>query len=356
MDIHWAHDPEKLRGYILGKVPEQERSALEAHAAHCSECQIVVARERQIIAGVRAYGRKKLKEDLKERLGEAQNKRVPWNRLVSAAAVIMVLLGIGIYNNWFVLERPSHETTLARKDDAVPPGTGHNQSVETTPAGKNRDEPGGLPSKPRKGDVKFTRPSGTADEKKPVGKDLAEFKEKAMKPAASQSGAGAGGQPSEKQDIDDEMRAREARGLQSQIWIDGILIPESDESRGKAKRLSEKTPTVMQKDEMGRLISPSVSQQRITLVQRSTEGLPLEQRQKQQFAGVSTVPTLIERTNEGLRMILYLESAVSESSLHHAQIQRPEDDSLVLEFDRRRIGYRIPAQFFHPTPKNPPQK
>jgi len=99
---HWTFDDEKLEAYVLMNLNSQEYSELEDHLKQCKLCQQRVKEERELIADIREYGRKKLKERIKTQLSQVQEKKVNWIHLVSIAASVLVILSVAFLIKWFL--------------------------------------------------------------------------------------------------------------------------------------------------------------------------------------------------------------------------------------------------------------
>ncbi|HEY6952451.1 MAG TPA: zf-HC2 domain-containing protein, partial [Bacteroidota bacterium] len=102
--IHWTEDDVLLGEYILGRVPDEEKRRLDAHLEICRQCRQAVQTEKEMAAGIRLYGRGQVASRLQQRLknrSERNRRIVTWQRILSAAAVLVIVAGIGIYKQWF---------------------------------------------------------------------------------------------------------------------------------------------------------------------------------------------------------------------------------------------------------------
>ena len=59
-DEHWTKDEELLGHFVLGKLPDAQRQALERHLQSCPECRKRVDGERLLAAGVQRAGREEV--------------------------------------------------------------------------------------------------------------------------------------------------------------------------------------------------------------------------------------------------------------------------------------------------------
>ncbi|MBP1691694.1 MAG: putative zinc-finger, partial [Bacteroidetes bacterium] len=148
-DEHWTKDEELLGHFVLGKLPDAQRQALERHLQSCPECRKRVDGERLLAAGVQRAGREDMKARLRERLGLGDGRReareeetqygatrsaferppasaapgrsaapVPQRRLnrawvfaAATAACVVIVAGVGILNRWWTPQEPMLATS-----------------------------------------------------------------------------------------------------------------------------------------------------------------------------------------------------------------------------------------------------
>ncbi|MCC6398838.1 MAG: zf-HC2 domain-containing protein [Bacteroidetes bacterium] len=152
-DEHWTTDEDLLGHFVLGKLPDARRQALELHLQSCPECRKRVDGERLLAAGVQRAGREDLKARLRERLGLSEGSRVAgeeeahydvkkaayiraagsvrpdrptvppprrrqnraWVFAAATAACVVIVTGVGILNRWWAPQEP----LLATSDQDV---------------------------------------------------------------------------------------------------------------------------------------------------------------------------------------------------------------------------------------------
>lgn len=124
---HIADDPEILESYVVGRMEEKNRSAWDDHIAHCTPCREAVDRETLLIAGIRRVGR----DDVKNRINSLvrrsrEDHSVPWPRIWSIAASLLLIIGIGIVSRWMILRNESVAVPPPARQDVVPHGEQHN--------------------------------------------------------------------------------------------------------------------------------------------------------------------------------------------------------------------------------------
>ena len=120
LNTHWAQDSELLERYARKQMTGEERKDLDEHLRSCQDCQSLVQQEQEFLAGIREYGRDQLKGRLKLRLEHEPVSHVQWTRVMSAAAVIVILLGLGIYNRWLFVNERLHEEDRAKQAETQP--------------------------------------------------------------------------------------------------------------------------------------------------------------------------------------------------------------------------------------------
>jgi hypothetical protein len=110
---HWTVHPEKLEAFVLHRMDEMERTELALHLEQCDECRQRVEKERELITGIRRFGRVTMKRRLKSRLQHDQMKRFEWTQVASIAAAIVLVFGAVFAIRWFVDFK--RETPLTRE-------------------------------------------------------------------------------------------------------------------------------------------------------------------------------------------------------------------------------------------------
>ena len=333
---HWTTDPDLLERYALGKVPEMERKQLDEHLRTCLECRARLTDETEIVEGIRMFGRREMKNKLRQRLAYEPGRRIPWTRIMSAAATIVILVGIGFFNEWFppqskqqVVAKPAE--TLGDMKDQVPERAVA-QKQEISELEKDRESDVSLKSKVGK-ETKIETPLKLQfDGEKP--------EDRSALSAAAKSGAGAAQQKTEHMISLDEMKGQKLDQVDDQVWVEGTVMTQTDKNEELGKVSRKKTPQDAQvpKSET----QPSV-QQGVQLQQMSSRNLPAAQLQKQRLSNVNSVQTLVSRTNQGLKMTLYLDTLFQDADFRNANVQEVEPDSIVIDLPNQRIGYQLPS-------------
>lgn len=321
--IHWTENSELLERYVLGRVKHHERSRLEDHLRECEACRTAVRAEQGLVAGVRRLARNELKSRLRQRLLSEAPQQIPWLQLASAAAVIVIIVGVGVTSNWFTF-REEKQTYMEDKEEAAP------MSKETPSVG--HPDKSGHPVRESGRDV--GKPSSVRDEKTIDMRSKKKSMEEELKSLPSEQAAGAG--------VADEQEKREAEKefISNQFWVEGTLLSQEEIPAFKKSEPSIRSQREVAATEQAQdmIVTRGAFTQKVILDQRSSNALAISGRQNQRF-----VQTLVEQTESGLRFTIYRDPLFDESEMRNASIQPVTDDSLIIHIGGERIGYRIPG-------------
>lgn len=345
-DQHWTDDPELIERFVLNRLNPEERNELEDHLRVCEVCKQAVRAEQLLIAGIRRSGREQFKAALKKKVEEIPEKKTPWMQILSAAAVVLIILTVGIYNRWFELQKPAEQVAPPtapsivesdqRKEQRVPEDKIAEQSHSLSP-----------PVPERTGEQKRRGEFAEALRGKKSGLESAA--ESARKDEAA-AGAGAAAreepptlQPAQQATHDAMLAATESEG----IWLEGtILLSGDDEGRVRpaAKQATPKAyNSAQQTVARSSMHAQSIDRTPFLLRQHSVQSLPPAQQQLQQRREGNGVMARIERLGEKTQLTLYLDSLVDGAALQNATIETPTADSLILTIAHQRIAYKLPA-------------
>jgi len=348
---HPASDPELLERYVLNRVSTEERLDIERHLPTCPECRRAVHAEQVLVAGIRRGGR----EELKKRIGARPVRFSPsWQQILSAAAVVLVFVAAGVYEEWFAPRTPEPgQAPIAQSQ----PRENAPSAAQQTPATEHQA------ARPEEKPEVGQQDAGTA-------KDFGNRTESRLKEEAAASHAPAAGHEAEGAPA--ELNAKKAvppsgavvvggMGRTSETyWTMGNVLPESrgslsapaygNEIERKAARAADQVARGDEQDLDKRAVLPgkrdhaAESAADVTLRQQPSSLLPAERRQLQAQAGANTVQTLVRQRDDHLTMTLYLDSLVNDADLRKAKVQQVSPDSLVVNMANQKIGYRIQQQ------------
>lgn len=345
-NIHWAQDEELVERYARNQVTATERKSLEEHLRSCQDCRGAVEREAEFVMGIRTYGRERLKERLRLRSTQGAGNAVVWTRVVSAAAVLVILVGFGVYNRWLFVDEKPASGELEKPAEQNAEASGREATRADVPSQKKGASD--IHSGPEKQGAGALRKRETDA----AGK-------KALKPAISidaevqalsgQSGAGAPTKRLEKEMIADEIkesRASEADDS-NEFWIEGYLLPQTPPDAKDQTHRAFSAPASQLKsktESSGDVQVSAIQSEDITLEQRPAATMPRDRQSKQGFSKGRSVQTLVQKTDEGMKMTLFLETPTTEGEFLDARVQRISPDSIVVELPNQRIGYLLPTQ------------
>ena len=95
MDCHQIQQNELHEQYLLGRLSKTEKSEYEKHLEGCGACREELAKQKTVIAGIQAVGRKEMKlrirdqvDELREQPGTIGSK---WQMILKIAAVIFII-------------------------------------------------------------------------------------------------------------------------------------------------------------------------------------------------------------------------------------------------------------------------
>ena len=295
-------DPDLLERYVLGRLGPDERTRVEELLQKSSAWRDALKREQILAAGIRRLGRATIKQRLSERLRTSVHYATPWPRIALAAAVMVVVVGVGFLNRWFV-PSPTPDITslekLAETDDRArrhqPEDKLAEQELamtEKVPAQEGRRASGyDRPEKAegqRQDATRDLEPAGVAEEKRMLG------------PAVEDEGL---------EDTDSRAYARVAASPGEDqpttiFWTEGYLIAPDPAGLSKADALESKKEvsgdratspeTAREEEQLHTYRSRGASDQLFALQQRPFSSLaPSRQQNFSQIPG-QTIPTRVE--------------------------------------------------------------
>jgi hypothetical protein len=345
-DVHWTADKDLLERFVMNRMEPAERNELEDHLRICEVCKLAVRQERQLIAGIRSAGRNDIKERLARRLEETQAHAVPWPRIASIAALLLIVVGIGLYSNWFVLRQ---QNQIARDEGS--------QVQSKTPSSHEESADQFTAAQPQARD----RESATRPDVRVMARNQTEptVKEAASpEKVSAKHPAGA---------VHEFARREETPGLDevsieradvamrdstesSSFWVEGTVIAElaqSAEAQGEERKLMRSKALLNAEEGKDARHMASTSQtvngQQIMLQQRPVSELPLTRQQMQIREKKESVETKVDVVPSGLNFTLYLDQLVATDDLQRSRIEPVNEDSLVIHLPNQRIGYYIPG-------------
>ena len=336
---HFAEDPGLLEEFVLGRLDRMSTERYEEHLRTCEVCREAVDEERMIAAGAKRYGRDQLKERLRARMGEGPTRRVPWPHVLSAAAILVILIGIGITQHWFTAR-------VAPVENLEAEGPPKDFKIEST-APEMRNEP--LP---------MQQPAPSSSEHAPgsrtAGKMRRQEETKAKEPDKDVGYAPA---PADRAEpllsAEGERRTQTTRsslgkGIPREYWITGTLSARSIATMEAPAGQTSKKDLMESARPATAPGSTGITRGRISLEQRSPSELSASFRDQRQSSGQPGIPTLIQQTEAETVMTLFPAVPFDSTQFHEARVERFGADSLLVSIGNQQIGYRLPASGYAP--------
>ena len=329
---HWTDNEEVLERYVLGRIDAQSKGILDEHLEECARCREAVQRETELAAGAKRLGRAALKERLGRRLAAPARPGVPWPHVISAAAVLVIAVGVAMYTFWTPIES-WYEGEMA---DVRP-------QVADTEARSSLDEEQ-VRQEPDRDDI--TRRNEALLEK--IDRAKGEDQKIVQAPATADRL-----EPVEAEALrEDKAFAATGAAAQTSAWIRGMIVPVPKDEQSKRTALpdarnepsaepAQAQPAPAQKARRQEGVSaPGVLS--AELRQQPFEALPEAQQQVYATQAGRAVETLVEKTPEGLRLTLYADPPIPDDELRSARIEAVTSDSLIVVMPTQQIAYKIP--------------
>ncbi|MGD1045758.1 MAG: hypothetical protein ABR936_10600 [Bacteroidota bacterium] len=98
---HWTTRVENIETYLMSQLDETKEQEFTEHLQMCEECRLRVQKERELITGIRRFGRSEMKRRLKHRVRREQGRRFEWTQVASIAAAVVLIFGAVLIIRWF---------------------------------------------------------------------------------------------------------------------------------------------------------------------------------------------------------------------------------------------------------------
>jgi len=331
-NIHWTRDTELLEQFVMHRLDDARRKELEAHLLTCEGCQRAVKDEQVLVLGMKRVGRDAMKARLRERLAAGQAplaaRKIPWMQITSAAAVVILVVGLGIYNKWIPFGTEKDEFA----GDAAQP-----QPVETlAKAPEVNQEKAGKAEESKPTEESRSREADQLRDRTDDKAAQLELERRVAEAAPSAAGAAAKKDEvavNELTDADTREKKLAAQG----VWVEGVVIPE--QSTDDLKRAMPQTQ-LLQSQQAARLMQKA-NTTAVTVTEMPVEELPPTQQMRQQRLDNQTVQTMIEQQDGNLNFVLFRQAPQQKLKSHAATLEQVGNDSLIITVGNERIGYNI---------------
>lgn len=364
---HWTDDEELLSKFVLHQLSDAEERRLSEHLRDCSRCQLAVDDETQLVAGVRHAGRLALKRNLESQLARSRQHTttstprrisiagIPWPRVASLAAALVIIIAVGVYNNWFG-SRYRNVTTIQDTDEAQRT-LSNEQKQESSPGmsekkDKARIDQGTEKSAPDKKAITSVKPLNESPEPH-AASATRELTKSITTPTKKNQRDELGATERQIAEYNVNLGDQASGGGKQSFWVEGQIISSTKEE----PEVSRNAPSAAQQNQLKAFAAPEAEGKKspaqlldsrqhdvraeFSLNQKPISSLPrtLQYRQKQ---NAGTVQTLIVSGADTVQLTLYLESPLPDSELQTADLQAVGNDSLILTLSNRQIGYKLP--------------
>lgn len=360
MKIHWTENDDLLAQYVLNRLTEHEQRRLEEHLRTCTQCREAVRQEQELVSGIRQYGRDKIRSRLKGNLGariEAKRTIVTWQRALSAAAVVLVVAGIGIYNRWFMWNEKT--APVVTQELSEPPQAKAERGAN---AGKLKDKATSASEQPTTLNVLRNK----EDSRRTLQEQSTEPSVKMSMPPIDQAQGlkklgnavlaptTGGAVAMDRKPGQTQNQIMVAQPASTQFWIEGEFLHEQSqvahEEKSNEKMLAVQRTVPKQKQPEAEMASQSMTAQiqnpiEFQVSQRSVGLLPM-QRQQLQRRQAQSVQARVQQAEYGFRLTIYLDTLFSEEDLRNARVEAIQPDSLVVAVKSQQIGFKMPSGFF----------
>jgi len=98
---HWTMSVENIDTYLMHQLDKAKEKDFTEHLQMCNECRLRMQKERELIAGIRRFGRLEIRHRLKQRIRREQGRRFEWTQVASIAAAVVLMLGSVFMIRWF---------------------------------------------------------------------------------------------------------------------------------------------------------------------------------------------------------------------------------------------------------------
>ncbi len=372
---HWTDNEDLLEKFVLERLSESVLQEMKQHLVLCPRCRKKVEREQRIVGAAKGLGRALLKQRLRENLKAHAERRIPLPHILSAAALIAIIIGVGTYYRWYQPTPPSDLIPMPKEQPIAQQTTESSQEKITA---DNRvadaDVQHGLD---KTSETESNIESGKDQVKAAPVESSDDFqasikgkRESESIPSREKVGRleGVAGEVDKKRTAGNDFRRDVANEIQKNaepaaigfakesdaLWIEGQvqmkesaaqnqLREEVQVAGGEISRSRKNKDEVLADSPQERRIS--LRQEKITLEQKSVAQLPSSKLLRQQQIGTKQVQTLVEETPTGLQLTMFFESSLDSTLLAEATVEQISADSLVVFLDGQVITYKLPATF-----------
>jgi hypothetical protein len=327
-------EPDTIEDAVLGRLTPDDSSRVESHVRVCARCREALEQERLIAAGTRAWGRAAMKQKLAGRIAIASRQRTPWPHILSAAALLVVIIGVGVLFRW---RSPDRE-----------PGTSFSDSVfsgEPTKDARPAPAPSAVSEESARSQIR--------EQVSPADREISRYDKKGAPRTGAQIPA-PGIETAATEELEQPVLEQKAKMKSTaadevakapdlNVWVEGIqwstpfasgmqAQPAGASNQGvSANRLEARSKVV--KHEMAALL--------VFIINQRPRGELHDTRPVGYASGMN--PAHVVRVGDTLYVTLYLDTLLTPERLQSTFGQQATPDSFQIMLPDRILGYRIPG-------------
>ncbi len=306
---HWTDDPELVELFVSGTLRPDQEKVFESHLEQCATCRAITDREAVLREGIRIYARNSLKSRLRTRVALSSPAAIPWPHIISAAAVLVIIVGIGIQTGlWKNAELTLKDADVGRMDTVrslghadVEPGASPEEVGELVPAESVEE------SRAEEIDEMEAAASIRRERALSVSPPSAEIAKSQVEPPG---------------------------GI---VWVTGKILTEQPRT---AFRAEKKIAAAAEDQASFQMRSKDVEGPRMTVSQKPLQMLPSGQQQVG-LTGLREVMTALEEKDDSIHMTIFTDDMEVQSQ--PLQIMPITDDSIIVTAGKARIAFKFPS-------------
>jgi hypothetical protein len=312
---------------VLGRLTPEAHARVASHLDACPQCRDAFEQELLLAAGTKGWARAAMKQKLAGQIAVTAQRNVPWPHVLGAAALLVVIIGVGVLFRW---RQPVQEPSLTFSDTVV--SDARQKSVPQAPApvsesGKMTADQYGtpLPRDEHESARQDKKDMAQAEQPMPVEPPELEGEAKEAEPTAMRAAIA-------------EEAARPA-GLD--VWLGGNELSNAPSAGMQAQPAGASNQGMslnrlearkgMRKTEMA-----------------SSPVFVIEQRARRTLDDAyaadesQDIPTHIVRFGDTLRVTLFLDAPLTEDQMRSVFARQVSPDSFQVLLPGRIVGYKLP--------------
>jgi hypothetical protein len=313
---------------VLGRLTPEIRARVESHLGACSQCRDAFEQELLLAAGIKGWARAAMKQKLAGQIAVTEQRSVPWPHLLGAAALLVVIIGVGVLFRW---HEPVQEPSLTFSDTVV--SDSGQKSLPQAPA------PVSEPDKMIADQYTTSPPRDARETARQDKKDVAPAAQPRPAELADLEGKAKEAEPAAMRAAIAEEAAKPA-GLD--VWLGGNELSNAP-SGGMQAQPAGASNQGMSLNRLearkGMRKTESASYPVFVIDQRARRAL------HDAYAADESldIPTHIVRLGDTLRVTLYLDPLLTQDQMRSVYARQVSPDSFQVQLPGRIVGYKLPS-------------